>query len=99
MSPHDDPTPRIFHWLTPSLRRYVYGIALAVMPLLTAYGIVSDTLAPLWVAVLSSVLVPGLALAHTPSGHPHEARHRANELIALDEYLNGIEKEAETGNG
>ena len=87
MSPHDDPTPRIFYWLTPSLRRYVYGITLAVMPLLTAYGIVSDTLAPLWVAVLSSVLVPGLALAHTPSGHPHSEgtedgyvpRHRADE--------------------
>lgn len=50
----------------PHLRRWVYGIALAVVPILTAYGLISEDLAPLWVSLLSAVLVPSLALANTP---------------------------------
>lgn len=56
-------------WLSdnPALRRWIYGIALAVVPLLTAYGIISETLAPLWVAVVSAVFVPSLALSNIPA--------------------------------
>lgn len=55
-------------WLSekPQARKWVYGVALAVVPLLTAYGLVSEELAPLWVSLVSAVLVPGLALANTP---------------------------------
>lgn len=55
-------------WLSnnPQMRRWVYGIALAVVPILTAYGLISEDLAPLWVSLLSAVLVPSLALANTP---------------------------------
>lgn len=55
-------------WLSenPQVRKWVYGVALAVVPLLTAYGLVSEELAPLWVSLVSAVLVPGLALANTP---------------------------------
>lgn len=51
----------------PVARKWVYGIALAVMPLLVAYGIISEQTAPLWVSLVSAVLVPSLALANTPS--------------------------------
>lgn len=56
-------------WLSenPGVRRWVYGVALAVVPLLTAYGLISETMAPLWISLVSAVLVPGLALANTPS--------------------------------
>lgn len=50
----------------PGLRRWVYGIALAVVPILTAYGLISEDLAPLWISLISAVLVPSLALANTP---------------------------------
>ena len=33
-----------------SARRWIYGIATAVIPLLIAYGVVDDKTAPLWVA-------------------------------------------------
>lgn len=54
----------------PRARRWVYGIALAVVPILTAYGLVSEEHAPLWVSLVSAVLVPGLALANTPPTQP-----------------------------
>lgn len=50
----------------PQARKWIYGVALAVVPLLTAYGLISETTAPLWVSLVSAVLVPGLALANTP---------------------------------
>lgn len=64
----DAPTPRLASWLTPQVRRWAYGIALALLPILTAYGILQDTHAPLWASLVGSILVPGVALAHTPTG-------------------------------
>lgn len=74
MSPHDDPTPRIFYWLTPALRRTIYTVALAVLPLLSYYGILTEAVAPLWASLIGSILVPGIALAHTP-GNPLDGGH------------------------
>jgi len=51
-------------YLTPARRRRVYGIALAVVPLLVLYGILDEQSAPLWIALVSAVVVPGLAVAH-----------------------------------
>lgn len=45
-------------------RAYIYGIALAVAPLAIAYGWISEDTAPLWVALLGSILVPTLALGN-----------------------------------
>lgn len=47
--------------MTPARRRYVYGVARAVLPLLIAYGVVADNLAPSIVAALGAILVPELA--------------------------------------
>lgn len=48
-----------------TVRRWIYGIATAVIPLLIAYGAVDDQTAPLWVALVAAVLVPGMATAAT----------------------------------
>ncbi len=58
--------------LTPAVRRWVYGIALAAMPLAVLYGIVSEAAAPLWVTLAGAVLVPGLAIANTPKSNDAE---------------------------
>ena len=62
----DPATPRLVEWLTPTVRRWLYGVALALVPLLVAYGILEDSTAPLWVALAPSVLSTSTALAHTP---------------------------------
>lgn len=51
----------------PAARKWVYGISLAIVPLLVAYGIIREETAPLWVSLVSAVLVPSLALANTPA--------------------------------
>lgn len=48
--------------LTRRGRKWIYGIALAVLPILTTYGILTEEQAVLYATLLGSILVPGLAL-------------------------------------
>lgn len=55
-----------------NVRRYIYGVSLAAIPLLVALGILEDEIAPLVVALVGAVVAPGLALANmTPDSEPH----------------------------
>jgi hypothetical protein len=45
-------------------RKWLYEVSLAGIPLLVGYGIVSESVAPLWVAVAGAVLAPAVALGH-----------------------------------
>jgi len=45
-------------------RKWLYGIALTVVPLLVAYGVLTEDAAPLWIALIGSFLAPTLALTH-----------------------------------
>lgn len=50
-------------------RLWLYGVGLAVVPLLVFYGLVSKDAAPLWLAVLAAVLVAppnAVAIANLP---------------------------------
>lgn len=54
----------------PKTRRWIYGIAIAAVPLLVAYGVVAESDAALWIGLAGAVLgtgVPALAAANTPS--------------------------------
>ena len=44
------------------LQRYLHGVTVAAVPLLVAYGIITTEQAPLWLALGTSVLAPGVAL-------------------------------------
>ena len=50
------------------VRAWIYGIITALVPILTIYGIVDQTTAPLWISLAASVLGTATALAHTPRG-------------------------------
>lgn len=54
------------NWM-PSIevRKWIYGIATVILPLLVAYGLLDERTAPLWIAVVGAVLVPGLAFVNT----------------------------------
>lgn len=54
-------------------RKYIYGIVLAVLPLLVAYGILDDGTAGTVALIAAAVLgvgESGLALANTPDREP-----------------------------
>jgi hypothetical protein len=51
-------------YFTRPVRKWLYGISLAGVPLLVAYGAIDDAAAPLWIALAGSVLAPTLALTH-----------------------------------
>lgn len=51
--------------LSQHTRAWIYRVLLAVQPLVVAYGLTTDSLAVLWVGVVSAVLGTGLAAANT----------------------------------
>ena len=61
-------TPQPVDWLTPDVRRWLYGIATALVPILVVYGVIESSTAPMWVALVASVLGTGTTLAHVPRG-------------------------------
>lgn len=55
----------------PAVRRWLYGIAAAVAPIATAYGLVTDEQSVLWLNLAGAVLFI-MAVGNTPS-RPAEA--------------------------
>lgn len=55
---------------TPEVRKWIYGVSLAVLPLLIAFGAISEEQAPLWVALLGAMLNSGLAVANVDTSKP-----------------------------
>ena len=53
-------------------RKYIYIISLAVIPLLVAYGVIDEEVAPLWVALAGAVIAPVVALTHLTPKEPKE---------------------------
>lgn len=54
-------------FLPPAVRSWLYGVALAVLPLLVVAGLVTEAEAPLWAVLVGAVLVPGVATAYRPT--------------------------------
>lgn len=55
----------IVPWLTAPRRRWLYSVLTAVQPLLIAYGVASDSDAPLIVGLALAIVGTGTAAAHT----------------------------------
>lgn len=79
-------TPRLAEWLTPTVRAWAYSVVIAIIAILGGYGVITDTLAPLWVALAAALLGQGAALAHTPkrivsdgSGDSYAGTHRLDQ--------------------
>lgn len=66
--------------LTEYQRRWAYGIVIAALPLLAAYGVLGPDQAPMWVALAAAVLgVSSSALAAQNVGvepEQYQGRHR-----------------------
>ena len=45
-------------------RKWIYGVCLAVVPLLVVYGVIDKSDAPLWIALIGAVVAPTMALAN-----------------------------------
>ncbi|WP_229770138.1 phage holin [Mobiluncus porci] len=75
--------------LAPAVRSWIYGIVTAIIPILSAYGVISEQEAPLWVALAAAFLATGTALAYRPTrplpplpetGSGYEPRHERSSL-------------------
>lgn len=63
-------------------RKYAYGVALAVLPLVTAAGIITEELAALYATLLGAILVPWLGLIDTAN---NDKEREAEYWRGLDE--------------
>lgn len=68
--------------LTRRGRKYLHGIALACLPIVTAAGIMTENMAALWATLIGAILVPWVAL---------EDNHSA-ELESREEYQRGLDE-------
>lgn len=50
-----------------SVRTWLYGVLTAAIPLLTAYGFISEQNAPLWVALGGALFGTATAFAYRPT--------------------------------
>jgi hypothetical protein len=57
-------TTMMSDWLTRDRRKWIYGICLAIVPLLVLYGVIDESSAPLWIALAGAIIAPSLALAN-----------------------------------
>ena len=63
-----DRTPNRFI-TDPAIRKYVYGVVLAMIPVLVGFGLISPEQVQLWLNLAAAVLglgTTGLAVANTP---------------------------------
>lgn len=67
---------KIDSWFTPAIRKWIYGIATAALPLLVLYGILDENAVPLWTALVGAFLVPGMAAVHTNTSRGDGAPER-----------------------
>ena len=68
--------------LTRRGRKYLHGVALAVLPLITAAGMITEQTAALWATLIGAILVPWIAL---------EDNHSA-ELESVEQYQRGLDE-------
>lgn len=68
--------------LTRGGRRWLHGIALAVLPIITAAGIMTENMAALWATLLGAILVPWAALED----------NRSAELENIEHYQRGLDE-------
>lgn len=68
--------------LTRRGRKYLHGVALACLPIVTAAGIMTENMAALWATLIGAILVPWVAL---------EDNHSA-ELESREEYQRGLDE-------
>lgn len=48
-----------------NVRAYIYRVSLALLPILTVYGVVEESKAPLIIAAVAAILNVGLAVKNT----------------------------------
>lgn len=56
--------------MSPKGRKYLYGVTIAVILVLTGYDIITADKAPLWLALAAAVLgivAPAVAIKHVPA--------------------------------
>lgn len=70
MGDHIDTTPNPGRWVPdPAVRRYIYGVVVALIPVLVGFGLISPEQVQLWLNLAAAVLGLGataLALPNTP---------------------------------
>jgi len=60
--------------LTPSNRKWIYGITIAALPILVTFGILDDSTLPLWAGLAAAIFAPALAIRHVGPGIDETAR-------------------------
>lgn len=87
--------------LTRRGRKWLHGIALAFLPIITAAGIMTENMAALWATLLGAILVPWVALEDNHSAELElSEQEKVAQLEIVEHYQRGLDDghDAATGN-
>jgi len=87
--------------LTRRGRKYLHGIALATLPIITAAGIITEQTAALWATLIGAILVPWVALEDNHSAELEKTElEKQAQVLQAEEYSRGLDEgwEAASGN-
>ena len=70
-------------------RAYIYRISGAIIPLLAAYGFIQEEQVALWMAVVTSILNVGLAVANTTTKIPSFTERAGMARVMYEAGLRG----------
>jgi hypothetical protein len=77
--------------LTRRGRKWLHGIALAFLPIITAAGIITEQTAALWATLIGAILVPWIALEDNHSAELELTEHeKIAERDRLEQYQRGL---------
>lgn len=63
-------------------RRWLYGVALALVALAAAYGLITDELSALWVGVIAALLGLPVAAGNVTNAGAESGRHEVGYPVA-----------------
>ena len=67
--------------LSPATRQKIYATLTALVPLGVIYGVISDTEASIWLAVVAAVLGGGGTALAAANTHPEEGKWRRGKKV------------------
>lgn len=78
--------------LTRHARKYIHGIALALLPIITATGIITEQTAALWATLIGAILVPWIALEDNHSAELEKTElEKQAHVLQVKEYSRGLD--------
>lgn len=83
---------------TPSVRRWLYRVLIALLPILTAAGIITEDMAPMVAGLIAAALAIGVADINVPEAPDYEESANDDNRLLPDKFAKMLKESREKDN-